>query len=561
MGMGANNILGRVLASVGMISSAPVEFQNSVDVPNGGVLLALPSLLLTGLLSHTQKHFQLPSGYYDLKSIFLLLAFMALARLKHMESLRYCAPGEWGKLLGLDRAPEVKTLREKIKVLTANDEAKQWSAELCQDWMDADPESAGVVYIDGHVRVYHGSQTKLPRHYVTRERLCLRATTDYWVNAMDSQPFFLVTKEVDPGLIKVLTDDIVPRLQAEIPNQPGKEALESNPLLHCFTMVFDREGYSPDFFLKMKNKRIACLTYHKHPDGVWRDEEFKTHSVKLSNGHIVEMELAERGTRLSNNLWLREIRKKNQSGHQTSILATDYMSHLEVMAMAMFARWSQENFFKYMREQYSLDRVTDYATEVIADTVLVVNPEFRRFDSQIKSKASLLTRSLARFGAIQLEGELDEKNIDEYQSKKSDLKDLIANLEGEIVKLKDQKKNVAKHITVAQLPEAERFNRLSTKSKHLIDTIKMIAYRGESAMAYSLREVMSHTDEARRLLRSIYNTEADILPDKENNTLTVRLHHLANRSEDAAAKHLCKELNGTLTVFPGTNLVMIFEIL
>ena len=76
-------------------------------------------------------------------------------------------------------------------------------------WINASPQEASILYVDGHVRVYNGQQTKLPRHYVARQRLCLRATTDYWVNAMDGQPFFLISKAVDPGLIKVLEEDKV----------------------------------------------------------------------------------------------------------------------------------------------------------------------------------------------------------------------------------------------------------------------------------------------------------------------------------------------------------------
>jgi hypothetical protein len=134
----------------------------------------------------------------------LLLAFMALARLESIELLRYSAPGEWGNLLGLDRVPEVRTLRKKIQLLAQEDAPGQWSAALCECWMAAAPEQAGVLYIDGHVRVYNGRQTRLPRHYVARQRLCLRATTDYWVNAMDGQPFFVVNQAVDPGLIEVI---------------------------------------------------------------------------------------------------------------------------------------------------------------------------------------------------------------------------------------------------------------------------------------------------------------------------------------------------------------------
>ena len=83
----------------------------------------------------------------------------------------------------------------------------------------------GVFYIDGHLRVYHGSQTKLPRHHVSREKLCLRATVDYWVNATGGLPFFFINKAVDPGLCQVLEHDIVPRIEKDYPNLLNQESL------------------------------------------------------------------------------------------------------------------------------------------------------------------------------------------------------------------------------------------------------------------------------------------------------------------------------------------------
>jgi hypothetical protein len=91
-----------------------------------------------------------------------------------------------------------------------------------------------VYYADGHVRVYHGKLAALPRCYVARQKLCLRGTTDYWVNALDGRPFFLVSRPVDPGLIKVLRIEIVPRLLADAPSQPAAAALAADPLLHRF---------------------------------------------------------------------------------------------------------------------------------------------------------------------------------------------------------------------------------------------------------------------------------------------------------------------------------------
>ena len=507
-----------------------------------GVLFALPALLALGLLESTGRYFELPKGYYALDSLFLLLAFMALARLKSIESLRYCAPGEWGKLLGLDRVPEVRTLRQKLQLLSSEERPEQWSAELCKRWMEAAPEQAGTLYIDGHVRVYNGHQTPLPRHDVARQRLCLRATTDYWVNAMDGQPFFVVNQAVDPGLIKVLEQDILPRLDEDVPGQPSEALLEADPLLHRFTLVFDREGYSPKFLERMKSQRVACLTYHKYPGDDWPEEEFSTHQVTLpSAGQVVQMKLAERG-------------------HQTAILCTDYRSDAAPIAVAMFARWSQENFFKYSREHYNLDRLVDYGTEVISDPIQVVNPDYRHLDSQVRSCTGKLNRRLAQFGAMNLEETIEPEQVEPFVQRKAELQEEIESLQTEIETLKEARKATAHHISVDELPEEQRFRQLSTQSKHLIDAIKMIAYRAETAMANSLREPLTHPDEARSLLRALYQTEADLLPDPEAGTLTVRLHPMANRCSDEAIRKLCDALNATETQFPRTNLRLVLKL-
>lgn len=560
MGMGAANTAARVAASVGALDAVTPEFVPALDVPYGGVLFALPALLALGLIDSTAGFLELPKGYYGLDSVLVLLAFMALARLKSMEQLRYCAPGEWGKLLGLDRVPEVRTLRAKIRLLADAGQAEHWNAALSQRWMQAAPEQAGTLYVDGHVRVYNGDQTELPRHYVARQRLCLRATTDYWVNAMDGQPFFVVNQAVDPGLIQVLEQDIVPRLEREVPGQPSAETLEAQPRLHRFTLVFDREGYSPPLLARLKARRIACLSYHKFPGADWAQEEFSEHPVKLSSGESVTMRLAERGTCLTNGLWVREIRKLTDSGHQTAILSTDYRSDLVPVAAAMFARWAQENFFKYAREHFGLDRLIDYRTQEISDPIRAVNPAWRTLDGQVRSATGKLARLLAQFGALNIDQGIEPEHIEPLVCKKAAVQEQIEQLQSEVKTLKDTRKATAHHIPFKDLPESARFRQLSTHSKHLIDTIKMIAYRAETAMANVLCEGLSHRDETRSLLRALYATEADLLPDYTAGTLTVRLHHMANGYSNEAIRKLCDELNATETLFPRTNLRLVLKL-
>jgi hypothetical protein len=551
----------RLLASVGLLAEATPQFGRALDVPQGGLLFALPALVMEGLLRHARRLFRLPEGFYPLETIFLVLAFMALVRLRSLEAVRYEPPGEWGKLLGLDRIPEVRTLRAKLAHLCERPGvAGEWSGTLAREWMEAEPASAGVFYADGHVRVYHGSLTKLPRRYVARERLCLRGTTDYWVNAMDGRPFFMVSRPVDDGLVAVLRDEIVPRLLAEAPGQPTAAELAADPWRHRLTIVFDRQGYSPRFFAEMKAQRVAVITYHKFPGEDWPATEFAPCAVVLANGERVTMALAERGVRLADKLWVREVRRRDEDGRQVSVLATDYRNDLQRVAVAMFARWSQENFLKYMREHFWLDRLVEYGTEPLPDTTRVVNPAWRRLDSAMRKEVALLSRQQAEFGARQLSATPEPAELEAWQQRQAALTEAITARQARVEQLKTERQATPQHIEWKSLPETERFERLRADRKHLVDTVKLIAYRAETALMHVVREKLARPDDARALLREMFRTTADLVPDLEQKTLTVRIQPLPSRLQDEAVRHLAAELTATETKFPGTELRLIYEI-
>ena len=136
----------------------------------------------------------------------------------------------------MDRLPEVRTLREKIEILCGQEgRATQWQSRLAKEWMEAvgggDPnkEGIGLFYVDGHVRVYHGSLGPLPRLYVARQRLLLRGATDDWVNGLGGEPFFVVTQPIHAGLIAALREQVIPRLLAEAPQVEAAQ-LKADPL-------------------------------------------------------------------------------------------------------------------------------------------------------------------------------------------------------------------------------------------------------------------------------------------------------------------------------------------
>ena len=142
-----------------------------------------------------------------------------------------------------------------------------------------------------------------------------------------------------------------------------------------------------------------------------------------------------------------------------------------------------------------------------------MNPQWRRLDSQVRSKTGQRYRLAAEFGAVALSEDLSEAEGQNYEQRKGQLQEQIQHLDAEIDKLKQQRKETAHHIPVKSLPEEERFTRLRTERKHFIDTIKMIAYRAETSLVSLLREHLARSDDARTLVRQIFETEADLLPD------------------------------------------------
>lgn len=528
---------------------------------SAGVLLALPGLLSGGLLKYCDENFRLPKGYYALESLMVILAFVALLRIKSLEKVRYCDTGELGRMVGLDRIPEVKTLRRKIEYLSANGNPERWEKQLATYWMEQHPDLAGTLYVDGHVRVYHGGQTQLPKRYVSREKLCLRGITDWWVNDGTGQPFFVVREVINAGMLAVLRDKIVPRLLQDVPNQPGQEQLDADPYRYRFGIVFDREGYSPAFMKQLWQQRIACYTYRKYVNDKWPESEFTRQRVLMPGGEKLSINLAERGIYYKKEkIWVREIRKLTESGHQTALITTDYFNDMAQIGGRMFARWSQENFFKYMMEHYGIDRLIQHGVEKMDETVKLVNPVYRQLDSRVRSSRATLARKTRTYGELIFEAEIDEHTVARYTEKKSVLREEIEALTKDLETLKGERKQTDKHVLYSDLPKSEQFKKLKSRGKQFVDTIKMIAYRAETAMAQIAKEFMLKKDESRAFIRQIFMTDADMQPDHQAEILHIRLHTMTNPRNNVYAEKLCLVLNDSETVFPGTNLRMVYSL-
>jgi hypothetical protein len=537
----------RTLARLGQLEQADPSFEPAEAVPGAGVLLALPVLLSEGLIEVGEGVYgKLRNGFFGLRSVLLIFAFMALLRIKSPEQLTEYAPGELGILLGLDRAPEVKTLRRKLREMGASQLARTFTKKLTERWAKAAPTELALLYVDGHVRPYHGRKHVLPKQHVQQRGRPMPGTKDFHVNDRRADPLFFVTAEATEGLLATLDMSLLPEVRRLV--GPRRRV----------TIAFDREGWSPKLFAKWKEEGFDVLTYRKGDQSRWQKRFFTT--VKgMVGGVKVKYRLAEREVRLSNGLKVREIRRLTDDGHQTAVITTHAKLPLLAVAHRMFSRWRQENFFRYMRHEFALDHLCAYQVEPADPQRIVPHPQRARLEKKLKTVRAARARLLAR--AVDLvpgkTTRVGKRHVGEQE-----LDQLIRQREAEARKLAARIEKLPKHVPLAEVLQPDQIVQLERERKVLVDAIKLTAYRAESALARLVEPFFQrHEDEARKFLKSIFRATADIIPDHRNRTLTVRFHGLASPRATRALAELCLLVNEDAPLYPGSTLRLHFEAL
>jgi transposase len=545
LGVATTREIDRTLACVGSIDEAKPKFEAAEAVPGAGALLALPALLEEGLIEvGTSVYGNLRNAFFGLRSILLTFAFMALRRIRSPEQLTEHAPGEFGFLLGLDRVPEVKTLRRKLKELGERRLADMFAQKLAERWASRDSAELAILYVDGHVRPYHGRKHDLPSQKVTQLGRFMPGTKEVYVNDQRSEPLLFVSTPANEGLLTVLDSVILPDIRGLL--GPGRRV----------TLTFDREGWSPRLFAKWKSEGFDVLTYRKGRKPRWRTASFESVSGQVSEEEV-EYCLAERELKLSNGLKVREIRRLNENGHQVSVITTNNELSLIAVAYRMFSRWKQENFFRYMRHEFALDRLCTNAVEAADPKRLVRHPERVKLEKDCKKTRAAKGRLLERRSKL-APGKTAQVGGRWVSAEKLD--QLIEQHDATLKRLTDRIERLPGRVPIGEVRPADTIVRLERERKVLVDLIKLTAYRAETSLARSISSVFNrHDEEARKLLKTIFQATADIIPDQRSRLLTVRFHGLANPRATRALSELCEIVNQNAPTYPGSNLKLHFE--
>ena len=490
----------RGAARAGMLEEAEPVFTQGRELPLLGLLLTLPALAEAGLLAAAQTVYgKLNNGFYGLRSVLLMLVFLACLREPRAEGATRIVPQDLGRVLALDRAPEVKTLRRRLRELADRGLGSEFVQALAQHHATARSAAMGILYVDGHTRVYSGKR-RLSKTHITRLRTAGPATEENWVCDGDGEPVLVVMQEPGRSLVK--------ELKALLPAM--RELVGDRRI----TLCFDRGGWSPELFWDLEQANFHFLTYRK---GKTRKEPARAF---VSVGHRQarkEYELADRRVRLQlpratgrpKTFLVRQVTRR-EDDHQARILTSRFDLEAVEVAYQMFSRWRQENYFRYGRTHFALDALDSYQVHDDDLERSVPNPAKAQRRRQLRRARQQLTEVEAAYGqAAQGNPEARRPTMRGFKIANADLgqqllaaREAVQGLEAELA------------ATPSRLPLKEvapGTQLLDAESKLVTHGVRLSAYNAESALARLLAPHYRRAeDEGRALLREAFKTSGSL---------------------------------------------------
>jgi hypothetical protein len=547
----------RALAAFGLIGYAPPVFTGCARAPLAGLFLALPALTATGLLdtAHT-VYGELPNGFYSLDTMLCESVFRALLGEARAQGATRIDPPALGRVLGLDRAPEVKTIRRKIGLLAGAGKAAGWIAAMARRHVQARPEQAAVCYVDGHVRAYQGTR-RIAKTHVPRLKFPAPATVETWVCDAAGDPLLVVMAEPAASLAAELRR-LIPELRALVGDD------------RRVLVGFDRGGWSATLFadldaagfdtLTWRKGKIADIEQSKFIEHSHIDEHGRTHTWALADSEVT-LDIAE-GPRAGEVFAMRQISLFNAAAtRQMHILTTRRDLPPGEIRYRMGSRWRQENHYRYARIHFDLDSHDTYrATDDDADRMVpnpAKKPAYRDVEkarralhlAENASDAALLAAHSPQPGtSVVLTNEMINTINADVHAAETTLDTALA----------------AHQALPARLPLAEvnpDQQVLDTETKLIHHAIRIAAFNTAQSLARAIVTATGYTradDEAHTLIRTALAGSGDIIPD--HHTLHIRLDPLSAPRHTAAIDELCQALNDTNTVYPGTDLTLRYSI-
>ncbi len=506
-----------------------------------GASLYYGALEALGLLEAARDCFRLPGAErFGVRAVTLTLFYLCLLGNTTVEAAKHLRRFEFGPLIGTGRAPVVRTLRRKLAELVGQGGAGRFGEILGRRWVEQGVVATAYLYVDGHMKVYSGKR-KLAEVWNAQRRMPLPGVLSYFVNDQQGRPLLFVTEEANAPLGRAM-----PHIVAAIRGVLGDRA---------FTVIFDRGGYDSKLFSWLREEKIDFITYQRGTPNLTR-ERFSRREARFE-GRRVRLALAEDQVKVGGSGPWRRIVVRTKKGHQTPIL-TSLGGEIGAARIAclMFARWRQENFFRYMREHAGLDQLLGYAFAPSDGQRLVANPERKAVEGELKSCRAELAAFQAELGqAVLNEPRARSRSAHGLKVAQQGAVKKVRALEAQIAELLARRRALPAQVPLAQAGERER---MRLEEKAIIDRIKITAYNAEEWLLERLVHHYKNPHDVRALLRSFAQLGGEVRSGGTGILITIDPPDIPAHRQ--ALRGLCDDLNQLGTTFPGTELRVRYDV-
>ena len=526
----------------------PVTFDPPAVVPSQvrgravGLALYYPALAALGLLDAARAHLQLPrSERIGVRATVLSLFFLTLLRRPTVESAKHLTRRSFGAVIGTGAAPCVKTLRRKLGELIAQKAAAAFGQMLAQAWVASGFVATAYLYVDGHMKAYTGKR-KLAEVWNAQRRMPLPGVLSYFVGDQQGRPLLFVADEVTSSLSKSM-----PRIVGAIREVVGERR---------FTVVFDRGGYDGKLFDWLRAQDIGFITYQRGTPGL-DASRFRRREARFEGGRI-RFWMAEDRVKVGKSGPHRRIVVRTPTGHQTPILTSLAAEQVGAARIAclMFARWRQENLFRYMGEHHGLDQLTSYAWEAAPDQ-MIPNPRRKGLQREIAAKRGEAAELRAQIGdAVLAEPKARSRSAHGLKTAQRGAVRKLRALERETQGLAAQRRACPTHVRLSESGQARQAMRLEGKT--LVDRIKLTAYNAEEWMLDRLQRHYPEPHDIRDLLRSFADLSGEMRSTPAG--VVVTLDAPDTPQHRRALQGLCVDLNAEGVTFPGTTIPVTYHV-
>jgi hypothetical protein len=479
-----------------------------------------------------------PGATYQSREILSALFHSVSLGISSIEALKLVNAGEFGILVGMDRAPDKETIRDHFSIMAEHSMSTTLIDRFARRLLERDFIDPEVFFIDGHFLPYFGLNV-IAKGYYTVRRLAMRGNELYAITDLQGRALFFITESNEIDFRPIIMRSAAKLIELGI----------LRPML-----VFDRGGYGIHFFKEL-SETADFVTWAKYVGekalAAIADSSFKVCIQFKDHKYLLAEEVrlvkesvqtaSKEGRAEPSEIKLRMVILHDiESGKRIAIYTNNTTKPLYDIAYYMLNRWGDsENIFKEMTARFNLNYHPGYDIKELENQPLVDNPDI----TLIKKAIRILQKEVEELEKeILLTQVKEEKRQDaRRQSKIKKLSELIEEKKKDITGFAEKLSQLPEKVSIVETLKGKPMSRCDLEKKKLYDLMQFMAFNSRERLVELFRDCYDDSRDVKQVLDMITGRAGYI--KLVGQTLIVVLDWIQNKKHREAAVRFCRLLN------------------